>query len=103
MRINFSIARRAISRHPLASLPMEYRYLALPLATLGFVVSTGAQAVPPSSDQPVALSEFVVTGSNIRRVDAETALPVTIVNRDEIDARGGATMSELFETITMAE
>ena len=33
------------------------------------------------------LEAFTVTGSNIRRVDAETALPVTVIDRDELDWR----------------
>jgi outer membrane receptor for ferrienterochelin and colicin len=49
------------------------------------------------------LEAFTVTGSNIRRVDAETALPVTVIDRNELEARGAATMAELFETITAAE
>src|SRR5882757_4398903 len=94
--------------HPSPSLQMESRYPALPLAALLFAATTIAQTVPSPApatppDEPLALSQFVVTGSNIRRVDAETALPVTVINRDEIDARGSATMAELFETITVAE
>ena len=34
------------------------------------------------------LDAFVVTGSNIRRVDAETALPVTVIEPVDLDARG---------------
>src|SRR5919197_6126591 len=68
-----------------------------------------AQAVNPApapaanSDQPVQLEAFTVTGSNIRRVDAETALPVTVIEPSDLESRGAATMSELFETLGMAE
>ena len=54
-------------------------------------------------DEAVKLEAFTVTGSNIRRVDAETALPVTVIDKSDLDVRGAATMAELFETIGAAE
>lgn len=63
-------------------------------------------AQPPktaSADERVKLEAFTVTGSNIRRVDAEAALPVTGVDRSDIELRGGSTGAELFETLTFAE
>ncbi|MBM3851627.1 MAG: hypothetical protein FJ399_00565 [Verrucomicrobia bacterium] len=57
----------------------------------------------PPTDETVKLETFVVTGSNIRRTDAETALPITIIEPIDIDARGAATMAELFETLGAAE
>ncbi len=57
----------------------------------------------PAPGEPVKLEVFTVTGSNLRRVDAETALPVTVIDKDELDARGAATMAELFETLGAAE
>ncbi len=75
------------------------------LATSGVAQTTNPPATPAANDaeQPVRLEAFTVTGSNIRRVDAETALPVTVINQTELDARGAATMAELFETIGAAE
>ncbi|MEY2879067.1 MAG: hypothetical protein RLZZ15_1447, partial [Verrucomicrobiota bacterium] len=68
------------------------------------VAQTAASSpVVAREDQPLQLEAFTVTGSNIRRVDAETALPVTVVTREDLDARGAATMAELFETISSAE
>ncbi len=79
-------------------------------AALAFVAAASAQTVNPpagpapgTSDQPVQLEAFTVTGSNIRRVDAETALPITVLDRSDLDARGAATMAELFETLGAAE
>ena len=65
--------------------------------------ATGARAAGSSSDEAVKLEAFTVTGSNIRRVDAETALPVTVIDQGELEARGAATMAELFETLGAAE
>ncbi|MES2692390.1 MAG: TonB-dependent receptor [Verrucomicrobiota bacterium] len=44
-----------------------------------------------------------MTGSNIRRVDAETALPVTVFDQEDIAIRGGSTGADLFATLTLAE
>lgn len=76
-------------------------------AALTLAATAFAQTVPPAasndSDQPLKLEAFTVTGSNIRRLEAETALPVTVVTPEEINARGAATMAELFETLGAAE
>ena len=48
---------------------------------LSLVALTHAQTAPvskPNGEEPLKLEAFTVTGSNIRRVDAETALPVTV-------------------------
>src|SRR3954470_7967154 len=88
---------------------MRYQNSVRVLAAIAFAATAAAQTVTPpppnapSPGQPVQLEAFTVTGSNIRRVDAETALPVTGFDKAEIDARGAATMAELFETTGAAE
>ena len=63
-----------------------------------------AGAADSGSDGVLQLETFTVTtGSNIRRVEGETALPVTLISVADLDVRGAATMSELFETIGFAE
>jgi iron complex outermembrane recepter protein len=78
-----------------------------PLTLLLTALPLAAQQAPnrpaPVADEAVKLETFVVTGSNIRRTDAETALPVTVIDAMEVDARGAATMAELFETLGAAE
>jgi iron complex outermembrane receptor protein len=81
--------------------------LALSFAALA-ALATAQTANPPAgaspaADEAIKLEAFTVTGSNIRRVDAETALPVTVIDKNELDARGTATMAELFETLGAAE
>lgn len=77
------------------------------LFTLAAHAQTPAPAPAPAAasteEQSVKLEAFTVTGSNIRRIDAETALPVTVIDKAELDARGAATMAELFETLGAAE
>jgi iron complex outermembrane receptor protein len=43
-----------------------------------------------------------ITGSSIKRVDAETALPVQVIQRAEIAATGAATVEELLTRISAA-
>lgn len=53
-------------------------------------------------DEPLQLDSFVVTGTNIRRTDAEAALPVTIMDRTDIDLIGVSTGADLYETLTIS-
>lgn len=81
------------------------------LLTLTLASGVLAQSVtPPASsgagsdpERPLQLEAFTVTGSNIKRIEAETALPVTVFEKGDLDARGAATMAELFETLNAAE
>ncbi|MGH8192138.1 MAG: hypothetical protein ACREP2_11900 [Rhodanobacteraceae bacterium] len=63
--------------------------------TAGLIAAAGlaqAQQPPESSAQtqgkPKTLQTLVVTGSLIRRVDTETASPVTIIDRQNITSSG---------------
>lgn len=46
------------------------------------------------------VQKVVVTGSNIKRIDNETASPVTILRREEIKASGATTVRQVLDTIT---
>jgi len=76
---------------------------ALVCAATASAQSVARPAAPATDEEPLKLETFTVTGSNIRRVDAETALPVTVFERSDLDARGASTMAELFETLGAAE
>ncbi|MEH6421302.1 TonB-dependent receptor [Pseudomonas sp. CGJS7] len=54
------------------------------------------QASGPATD----LGRIQVTGSNISRGDLETASPVQVVSREEIDRTGKATIAEYLQTLT---
>ena len=74
-------------------------------AALSLVVagSLPAQSAPPSRDQKleekITMEVFTVTGSNIRRIDQEKSLPVTIITAEEIEARDAATPMNLLEGV----
>ena len=52
-----------------------------------------------AAERPVA--RVVVTGSNIRRAEAETASSVLTVNRADIERSGKSTVSELLQTLAV--
>lgn len=47
------------------------------------------------------LEKVEITGSNIRRVQSETAAPVQTVTRDDIEKSGKATVAELLQTLSV--
>jgi iron complex outermembrane recepter protein len=62
-----------------------------------------ALPVLPQQDPavPVRVEKIEVTGSNIsRRIDAETALPVTVITREEIRNSGVTTAAELLDKVS---
>jgi len=64
-----------------------------------------AQAVNPdvpSNTRPEAKPDIrvEVTGSNIKRVEGEGALPVQIITREQIEKTGATTVPELLQTVS---
>ncbi len=47
-----------------------------------------------------SLQRVEITGSNIRRTEAETASPVQIISKEEIDQSGKGTVAEYLQTLT---
>ncbi|MFG6460502.1 TonB-dependent receptor plug domain-containing protein [Roseateles sp. DXS20W] len=58
-----------------------------------------AQAADEARDSKL-LDRVVVTGSNIKRTDAETSQPLLTVSRDEIKASGALTVGEVLGNLT---
>jgi iron complex outermembrane receptor protein len=72
--------------------------LALPL--LGLAAHTAALAQPTASAPPDdTLPTLSVTGTALRRIDAETALPVTVIRRTEIERSGARSVAELLQAL----
>lgn len=58
-----------------------------------------------ATSMPVLAQEtqrIEVTGSRIKRVDAEGALPITTISRQELEASGATTVAEFMRTVTFA-
>jgi iron complex outermembrane recepter protein len=58
-----------------------------------------ASALAQASD-PAKLERVEITGSSIKRADAETALPVQIIKREDIDKSGASTAAEIVKSIS---
>ena len=66
---------------------------------LGVGLAASVTALPAMAQQPVAKERIEVTGSNIKRIEGETALPVTVISREEIQKTGVTTVAELLEKL----
>jgi len=72
----------------------------------GAMAVTGAFAqaqnpdVPSLTRQPAPDIRVEVTGSNIKRVEGEGALPVQIITREQIEKTGATTVPELLQTVS---
>ena len=58
-----------------------------------------AQTAAPA-DQPTQLQRVEVTGSSIKRIDAESALPVQVITREQIQKTGAANVEQLLQSIS---
>ncbi len=62
--------------------------------------SQAAPAAPtaaPAAEPAVTMEAVTVTGTNIRRIEQETTLPVSIIDRNDLDLRSAPTAAELFD------
>jgi iron complex outermembrane receptor protein len=87
---------------------MVFRRKTLALAVLYAVggAGLGAFAVTPAfaqqqpTDQPTTkIEKVVVTGSNIKRIEGETATPVQVITRKEIERTGATNLNELMRAL----
>jgi outer membrane receptor protein involved in Fe transport len=76
---------------------MNHRARSFHALTFILAASLAAQTTPA----PQVMEAFTVTGSNIKRIDQETTLPVTVFSADELALRGVATAAEMFETLSI--
>ncbi|MBQ0961280.1 TonB-dependent receptor [Ideonella sp. 4Y11] len=68
-----------------------------------FALSAGAVALSlalPALAQTAAPQRVEITGSAIKRLDGETALPVQVITREEIDKTGVTTAAELIARVS---
>jgi iron complex outermembrane receptor protein len=73
------------------------------LAAVVACLCAAAQAQAQAQESPAAaatLEGVTVTGSRIKRLDGETALPVTTLTREDIEKTGLTTASELVKTLS---
>lgn len=64
-------------------------------------LAAGVGVGPAFAQQsPQQKERIEVTGSSIKRIDAETALPVQIITHEDIERTGASTTEELLKTVT---
>ncbi len=71
------------------------------LATLAFGAAAFGQTAPAplaaaKSDELVKLEAFTVTGSNIKRIEQEKVLPITVLSSNDIEVRDASQPSDLL-------
>lgn len=54
----------------------------------------------PALAQEAPVQRVEITGSSIKRVDSETALPVTVISREQIEKSGAVTVQELLARVS---
>ncbi len=79
-------------------LPAHRLILSSALACIASALSLVAQTAAPAPGT-VKLQEFVVTGSNIRRLDMEKIAPVTVIDRDAIETRNAVLPVDLLTSL----
>ena len=67
------------------------------LATLAALPAAAQQAA--AANEPAALEEVVVTGSFIAGTPKDSAIPVAIIGRDELEKRGSPSMLDIIKTL----
>ncbi len=57
-------------------------------------------SAPAQAQAQAAPQRIEITGSNIKRVDAETSAPVQVISKQDLDQSGKATVAEYLQTLT---
>ncbi|MBV1774510.1 TonB-dependent receptor [Burkholderiaceae bacterium DAT-1] len=70
------------------------------LSLMAVTGMTTGQAIADEETNPLRVQKIEVTGSSIKRLDAEKALPVQRINREAIEKAGVTTASELLGMIS---
>ena len=82
---------------------MKYQKTTLFLIAIGVgqsqAMHAAEQAAASPAEETVKLEAFTVTGSNIKRLEEENALPVSIITPEIIEARNAATPVEFLASI----
>ncbi len=66
--------------------------------SLMIAFGSGIAAMPAMAQQ--TLERVEITGSSIKRIDAETALPVQVITREQIQKSGATNVEQLLQTIS---
>jgi iron complex outermembrane receptor protein len=70
------------------------------ISAAGIIALAACFSTSQAQDTPKKVEKIEVTGSSIKRIDAETALPVQILTREDIERTGATTTEELLKQVT---
>jgi iron complex outermembrane receptor protein len=87
------IRARSASVRALAALAL------VPLAALAQTAPAPTSPTAPKEDEPIKLEAFSVTGSNVKRLEVEKVLPVSILSPSDIEVRDASQPSELLTAL----
>lgn len=77
---------------------MEMKKIARAVLAIG-VAGFASNIAFAADESNVKVEKIEVTGSRIKRISAETASPVTVIGREQIERSGKATVAEVLKTI----
>ena len=77
--------------------------LALAVGVGGVLTLAGLPAYAQTPAQPAVKEKIEVTGSSIRRVEGEGALPVQVMTRGDIEKSGAQTVMDLIDRLSAAQ
>ncbi len=80
----------------------DFRLNLLCTALLAAMAAPVAAQEADASSSTTTLEKVTVTGSRIKRTDVEAALPVTIIQKQEIDAQGITSAEQLLQFLNIA-
>ncbi|MBS0662626.1 MAG: TonB-dependent receptor [Verrucomicrobia bacterium] len=72
----------------------------LPITRAQPANSAPAPAAEEKKDETIVLQAFTVTGSNIKRLDQEKTLPVTVIDRSTMELRDASQASDLLTAMS---
>lgn len=78
---------------------MQKRKLISVLVSQAFATAAMVSATSPAGAQDAATERVVITGSAIKRVQAEGPAPVEVITKADITATGASTVNELMKSI----
>jgi iron complex outermembrane receptor protein len=70
---------------------------------LAFGGSVALSALPALAQEAAKLDRVEITGSAIKRIDAETAVPVTVVKIEDLKKQGITTIEQVVATLSAAQ
>ena len=80
--------------------PQRFNRTVVSRAAISALWGTAALAASQATLAQNSLERVEITGSAVRRVDAETALPVTVLRVDDLKQQGFTTVQDIVNTIS---